>query len=163
LLVSQAKDYVADVAKARPPAPVQRLVERISSAMCHFFANLSDEKINALVALDWIETLREFPFDCVLKAFADWRNSSAKKPTPSEIRALAITAYGRREWDYLQRAKMIAGMMPSSTAIEKVDEPWIPPTPEQKANVARMCEEARRNLAGSTPLTKPERMPHDRA
>ncbi len=140
MLVAQAKDWVKAYETARPPAPIAQLRERVASFVCHFFITLSDERLNKIVAADWLDTLKDFPFPVLCAAISEWRNDMNKKPTPADIRKLCIYHYPKKEWDRLQRAKTIANMTPSEKTVlaGPVKEEWRPPTAEEKERVRKL-------------------------
>jgi hypothetical protein len=144
--IEDAARYVAMVKDARPAVNVNDwLKPRIASFLVHFFIQLSDERLNAMVAYDWLDCLKPFPKDCIDKAIKHWRDNCSNKPKPAEIRNLCINFYGRKNWEYFERAKIISEMHPAQIFNRfqsgwKDDAPLPKPTAEQKDNVRKLLE-----------------------
>lgn len=84
-------------------------------------------------AEDWLEDLGEFPAEIVEVACRQWRRSNRYRPTPFDIRVLAIAEQRRRN-------------PPPEAIYSPVLASQIRP-PEDIAHAERMCAEAKRILA----------------
>lgn len=69
----------------------------VARLLLHYFApgDLS-EQARIAMAQDWLEDLREFGPRVVADACMEWRRTSNRRPTPSDIRLLCIAAHRRQ-------------------------------------------------------------------
>lgn len=145
--IEDARLYANAVMLERPPASREFVAERCASLLLHFFTAASGEKLNAMVAADWLAILSPFPPRVLAAAVQRWLETETGKPKPAQIRDLCITFYGRKDWENLERAKIIAMMQPSAEADpEKKGTEWQKPTPEQKAKVAEMVANMQKTM-----------------
>ncbi len=92
--------------------------------MSHYWTADDHPAVRQAQIEDWLEDLCEFGVELVRFACADWRRSQTRRPTPADIRLLAIAEHRRRN--------------------PTPDPPYIPPpaprerTPEDIAHVGRM-------------------------
>lgn len=131
--ITAAQTFCRDVVQARPPAPLEWLSERLAALLMHFFTGATGERLNAIVAADWMGILRPFPRDVVANAVTRWLETNTGKPRPAEIRDLCIQFYGFVAWENFERSMQISRMLPSaeSTAASDNDGEWKKPTTEQ--------------------------------
>lgn len=150
--VTDAKDFVNAVVEFAPPSGRKWLADRLESFLAHYFTAAAGEKLNAMVAHDWILMLQDFPAPCIDKAVVYWLKNENRRPKIAEIRDLAITYFGIQAWQNLERARIVSAIFPSREEPQKAGEKkesWIPPTAEQKARVAEICKGIGRNLASN--------------
>ena len=141
--ITTARLFVNQALAARPPATKEQLADRCSALLAHFFTAAHGEKINAMVARDWVQILAPFPFDVLKAAVRRYLETSTNRPKPVEIRELCISFYGWKDWQQLERARQIADMLPSEAPPKPTSGTveggrWQPPTAEQKAKVAAL-------------------------
>lgn len=129
--------YLKAVREACPAPSPEWLKGRVATLLSHYYAATAHEGINAMVAHDWLESLAVLPQSAIAEACATWRDNETRKPTPAQIRKLAIRAFGEAEWERLMRLKAIAACPVSDTLAPaaKPGEKWEKPTEEQKRRV----------------------------
>ncbi len=116
--ILDAKLFVNAVLEARPPAPREYLADRCASLLAHFFSGATGEKLNAMAAADWLKILAPFPAKVLNAAVQRWLETNTGKPKPHDIRELCISFYGLAAWNQVERARMVADMMPSAISGE---------------------------------------------
>ena len=139
--IAVAQKFAKDVLIARPAAPLQLLKDRLSSLLAHYFSNATGDKLNAMVASDWIHALELFPLKAVTSAAQEWVSNKPEKPKLSDFKDLCITFYGRKDWNYFERAIIIGRMLPSSAPAttsnaKPKEDTWQKPDAAAKERVA---------------------------
>lgn len=91
------------------------------------------------IALQWLKCLEEFPDWAVEKAVIDYLKDDTKgrKPTPGQIRELAQKAVSKYRVLLVRCNQILAA---------PIEEPHIPPTEEEKAEISRIVAETKRNI-----------------
>lgn len=141
---------------SRPPARIAFLKDRLSALLAHFFSAATGERLNAIVAADWMEIIAPFPEQVIAAAVKDWLENNSKKPTPMEIKNLCVKYYGWKAWNDFTRAKKIANMLPSdpvenkNAEENKTQDEWRPPTPEEKERVRNIVQNMWRKKEDAT-------------
>ena len=139
--IKAAQDFANAVLIARPPAEAQFLNDRLSSLLAHYFTSATGEKLNTIVASDWMVALKLFPSRVISSAAREWLEKHTGKPKIAEFKDLCITYYGRKDWHNFERAIIIGRMLPSappSTAApaKAQEETWQKPDAAAKERVA---------------------------
>jgi hypothetical protein len=75
---------------SQKPTP-EWIIARVISSLGHGFQIEQDPDVRKMVLSDWIEDLRDIPQAAVEAAFTEWRRSSRSKPTPFDIRRIALS------------------------------------------------------------------------
>ena len=82
-------------------SPTQRLnsndrtiAERVATLLSHYWIGDEPEAVRTAQAHDWLDDLREFGAAIVARACQEWRQTSARRPTPADLRALAVRFQG---------------------------------------------------------------------
>jgi hypothetical protein len=88
-----AKSFMRD--SRGVPTPSRRVSELIARLLSHYWTADDHPAMRQAQAEDWIEDLVELPTECVEEACREWRQTQTRRPVPSEIRILAITAQAR--------------------------------------------------------------------
>lgn len=71
----------------------RRVAELVTRLMLHYWRENDDPAARQAQIEDWIEDLIEFPVECVEDACRQWRRTpGGRRPTPGDIRSLAIAA-----------------------------------------------------------------------
>lgn len=88
----------------------------IARLLLHYWTpqQLSDGA-RAAMAADWLDDLREFGPDLVAEACASWRRTQSRRPTPADIRSLAIQA----QRELAARSEMLALPSPGYAEAER--------------------------------------------
>jgi hypothetical protein len=74
-------------------ASIAALIARLLS---HYWAGDDPPETRRAQAEDWIEDLLDFDLGIVAEACAQWRRGMSRRPTPADIRRLAIAEQGDR-------------------------------------------------------------------
>lgn len=69
----------------------------IARLMGHYWAADTPIEIRRELARDWLDDLREFGPMVIAEACGEWRRTQTRRPTPADIRALAIEARAVRQ------------------------------------------------------------------
>jgi hypothetical protein len=87
------------------PEPPRRMAELVARLLSHYWTADDHPAMRQAQAEDWLDDLVEFDLDHVAAACREWRRGNNRRPTPSDIRALAIAEqskhHGDRELDAL--------------------------------------------------------------
>ena len=76
----------------------------IARLLAHYWTADDPEASRKAQILDWIEDLVEFGTDIVSVACGEWRRTQIKRPTPADIRRLAISEQADRRMGVPDRA-----------------------------------------------------------
>lgn len=143
--VMDAKKFVNEMIKISLPANKKWLSDRLESFLAHYFTAAAGEKLNAMVAHDWMQMLQDFPATCIDRAVTHWIKTEKRRPKIAEIRELSISYFGLRNWLNLERARIIAQIFPTADEPTRDGKPkedkWTPPTEEQKRSVADLLKD----------------------
>src|SRR5262245_12290821 len=77
----------------------RRIAELVARLLTHYWTADDHRAMRQAQAEDWLEDLAEFPVDVVEVACREWRQSSLRRPTPYEIRSLAVVEQRKRNSD----------------------------------------------------------------
>jgi hypothetical protein len=72
------------------------LTETIARLMSHYWTADDHPAARQAQIEDWLEDLSEFGLDVARLACADWRQSQTRRPTPADIRRIAVAEWNRR-------------------------------------------------------------------
>ncbi len=118
-------DYPLSVSSTSDlPRRRKEIAALIARLLGHYWTADDDPASRRAQAEDWIDDLVEFEVGDVQNACREWRQSQTRRPTPADIRLLAIAEHRRRN--------------------PVPEPPYIPPpaprerTPEDIAHVGRM-------------------------
>lgn len=62
----------------------------IGRLLAHYWASDEPPALRRVIADDWLEDLEEFGPELVGTACREWRRTQTRRPTPADMRALAI-------------------------------------------------------------------------
>ncbi len=153
--MTDARAFCREVETLYPPAPLEQLKDQLAGLLAHYYVSATDPKIVTVVAHHWLEIIKPLPGKFVWDAILKWlARPGGVKPRPGDIREIAIDLFyqtARVSWEKYQRARILADMTPvfMEAAPEKPkDEPWKPPTAEEKERVAMIVQEGLRRWSG---------------
>lgn len=121
-----------------PPAPSKRSLSEIaalvSRLLSHYWTADDHPAVRQGQIEDWLDDLREFEPDVVKEACRQWRRSNTRRPTPADIRTLCMEERSVREWRERRKYALPAPV--------KADPEFVPPTDEERREMAEMAERA---------------------
>ena len=104
------------------PRRRQEISALIARLLHHYWTGDDDPALRRAQADDWIADLVEFDVGDVQNACVEWRRAQHRRPTPSDIRLLAIAEQRTRQ----ARAELRALPSPRQATRKKVLSPWEP-------------------------------------
>jgi len=133
-------NYLHSVRNAYPPASEIYIKARIATLLSHYFQATTNSDINQMVGTDWIDCLAVFPNECIKEAVNWWRDNETKKPTPANIRKLAIKSFGIIEWERIERLKECYKLPIVDSENELKENEVIIRTAQTKRRVSRLTK-----------------------
>lgn len=128
-MTSEASWHGPEIRMDSPKPTPEWIIARVISSLGHGFQIDQDPDVRKMILSDWIEDLREIPQVAVEAAFKEWRRSSRSKPTPFDIRRMALQLVlpdedrlrvERLKWakSWLEKHETIAGHMDHPQTVE---------------------------------------------
>ncbi|MFK7944629.1 MAG: hypothetical protein AB8B85_17210 [Paracoccaceae bacterium] len=121
-MTSEASWHGQEIPMDSPKPTPEWIIARVISSLGHGFQIDQDPDVRKMILSDWIEDLRDIPQQATEAAFKEWRRSSRSKPTPFDIRRMALQKclpsedglrVERLKWakSWLEKHETIAGHM----------------------------------------------------
>lgn len=115
-------------------------MELVARLMNHYWTADDHPAMRQAQAEDWLEDLAELPPEVVAAACREWRQSSHKRPTPHDIRSLAIAEQRKRN--------------PEPEPVYLRPQSLCERTPEEIAYVEKCIAQIKSNLGAPSALAE---------
>lgn len=125
------------------------IAEQITRLLVHYWTADDDAVSRRAQIEDWIEDLAEFGPHAVADACTEWRRSSGKRPTPSDIRKLCREGHAERRPERLLEAP---------PPLDELDAAAIADRWAQDRGFAGIADFQAQNFVGASIRTRDGRM-----